>query len=207
MSDVWSTLKDIFYTLGSIAGTLALLRPLAESKMQRDVSRIDRIKSLVNEQQLVELENYITGREVPRQLFIPFDQIAYEIRTNQDGIRFSGPSAKYLTKELNALIDCYLELRDYIQVPRWEPRSFEADGIKYETWNFNKNAFEGENGIPRNYAEHIHAAEIQASEMLKAFQRFQIVSELHLFEIPLARWLLTKRFKARCLNSLKRNNT
>jgi hypothetical protein len=203
MSDAWSTLKDVFYTLGSIAGALALLRPLAESKMQRDASRIERIKLLVDEQQLVDLESCITNREVARQLFVPFDQIAHEIRTNQDGIRFSGPSAKYLTKELNALVDHYHKLREYIQVPEWEPENFDVDGIKYETWRFNKRAFEDENRIPKNYGEHIHATEIQAAEMLKAFQRFQLVSELHLFEIPLARWLLARRFRVRNLTSPK----
>lgn len=199
MAIEWSTLKDVFYTFGSIAGALALLRPLAESKMQRDMSRIERIKSIVNEQQLVDLERCINSRQVPRQYFQPFDQIAHEIRTNQDGIRFSGPYAKFLSRELSSLIDGYHKLREYIQVPEWEPRTLEIDGVKHETWDFNKRAFEDENRIPKRYGDHLYATETQAAEILKAFQRFQIVAELHLFEIPLSNWLLKRRFKARSI--------
>jgi len=201
MPVTWSTLKDVFYTFGSIAGALALLRPLAESKMQRDMVRVERIKSIVNEQQLVDLERCVNSRQVPRQYFLPFDQIGHEIRTKQDGVRFSGPYAKYLTQELGLLIDGYQKLREHIQVPEWEPRTVEIEGVIYERWDFNKRAFEDENRISKNYAGQLYATEIQAAEMLRTFQRFQIVSELHLLEMPLSKWLLKRRFKARSLDA------
>lgn len=199
MNFEWVTLKDVFYTFGSIAGAFAFFRPLVESKMQRDTARVERIKALVNEKHLVDLERRINGRQVPIHYFWPFDQIADELRTSQDGVRFSGPCAKYLTQELRSLIEDYQQLRKYIQVPEWELQRTAIGDAVHETWDFNKRAFEDQDGIPRRYADHLYAAEIQAGQMLKAFQRFQIVAELHFFETPLAKWLLRRRFKARAL--------
>ena len=199
----WSSIKDVIYTFGSIAGAVALFRPLAESKLQRDSERANRIKSILNEQQIVDIERCVTARQIPRSYFHPFTQLAHELETNQDTIRFSGPFAKLLDKELRAIVAEYEKLREYVQVSEWEPRSVEIEGTKYETWDFNKNAFADDNNIPQGYAEHLYAAEKQATEILKAFQRFQIVTELHLLEIPLSKWLVNRRFKARGLCGTK----
>ncbi|MCX5723653.1 MAG: hypothetical protein NTX84_03850 [Nitrospirae bacterium] len=197
MNIPWESLKEVLYTCGSIAGVLAFLRPVIESKLQRDSARIERIKSLVNEQKLVDLERYVYNhRHVPREIFIPFDQLAHERHTNQDGVRFTGPSARALSQELDTLLARYAGLREYIQVPMWEPRNLVVDGVTHETWHFNKSAFEDKKRIPLNYAKHLDSAAEQAAEMLRAYQRFQVVAELHLFEMPLSRWLLPKRFKA-----------
>lgn len=199
MAFEWSSIKDLIFTLGSIAGAVALFRPLAESKLQRDVERANRIKSILNEQQIVDIERCVTARQIPIKHFQPFTQLVHELETNQDAIRFSGPFAKLLDKELRAIVAAYEKFREYVQVSEWEPRSVEVEGVRQETWDFNKNAFADENNIPQGYAEHLYATEKQAAEILKAFQRFQIVTELHLLEIPLSKWLVNRRFKARGL--------
>lgn len=198
MNISWSDIKEVFFAIGSIAGVLALARPVFESKLQRDIERIQHIKSLINEQALVDLEAAVyQARRVPDDQFQPFSQLAYERRTNQDMIRFTGPLAKHLAKELDGLIAAYYGLREYIQVNEWEPRShIDTDGTKYITWDFNKQAFTNEDGIPQGYAKHLDAAAEKAAEMKCAYQRFQIVSELHLFEAPFASWLLKRRFNA-----------
>ncbi len=198
----WS-LKDVLYTLGSVAGVIAFFRPLAESKIQRDAVRIERIKGLFNEQQLVDIERCINSRQVPRSHFLPFSQLDHELETNQEVVRFSGPFAGLLKKELTSLIQEYQKLRVFVQVPEWEPRSIEVDGERFETWDFNKSAFENKDRIPEGYADHLYAAEKQAAEVLKAFQRFQVVSELHLLELPFAKWLVNRRFKSRGLCASK----
>ena len=114
-------------------------------------------------------------------------------------IRFTGPLAKHLTKELNNLTDSYQKLRSYIQVSEWELHDVKnEDGAISKAWVFNKHAhaFTSETGYPKDYAEHLDKATEQAVQMKKAFNRFQLVSELHLFETPIARFLLKKRFKA-----------
>ena len=196
MDITWSNAKEIFFVIGSIAGVIALLRPLVESKFQRDTARVDRIKSLLNEQRLVELEDRIyQSREIPCEDFEPFDQLEHERRTNQEVVRFSGALSNALSRELDAMIASYLRLREFVQVNEWEPRTRNIDGVVYQSWVFNKSAFNDSSGIPRNYAQHLDQAAEQAAQMKKAFQRFQLVAELHLFEAPLARWLLPRQFK------------
>lgn len=193
----WETVKEIFYAIGSVAGVIALARPLAESKFQRDATRVERIKALVSEQDLVDLEQFVyDSRRVEDKRFQPFDQLTHERRTNQDVVRFTGPLAKHLSRELGGLLLAYSRLREFIQVNEWEPHEYASDdGRTGFEWRFNKQAFEDEYGIARNYAKHLADAADQAAEMKKAFQGLQLVAELHLFEAPLAGWLLRHRYK------------
>lgn len=193
----WSSVKEVFFAIGSIAGVLALLRPLIEAKLRRDLVRVERIKTMINEQRLVDLEARIYNhRQVPCEDFNAFDQLAHERRTNQEVVRFTGPTAKHLAHELDELLACYYKLREYIQVNEWEPMTDNVEGVEYYSWVFNKSAFENRDGVARDYAQHLDEAAEQAVQMRRAFQRFQLVAELHLLEVPLAEWLLPRRFKA-----------
>ena len=51
-----------------------------------------------------------------------------------------------------------------------------------------------------DYVKHLDQAAEQAVQMKRAYQRFQVVAELHLFEVLVARWLLPRRFKAHGLS-------
>ena len=196
----WDDIKEVLSIFAPLVIVFTSYKLVIESKYKRDLTRIDHIKSLIDEQSLINLEYEIyQQRYVPREQFQPFDQIVYEIRTNQDVIRFTGPLANYLTKELNNLTNSYQKLRSYIQVSEWEPHNVKnEDGTISEVWAFNKNApsFSRKTGYPNDYAVHLDKAAEQAVQMKKAFNRFQLVSELHLFETPIAFFLLKKRFKA-----------
>jgi hypothetical protein len=198
----WSSVKEVFFVIGSVAGIVAFLRPLFEAKLQRDSVRVDRIKTLVSEQRLVELEDRISAsREVPYEDFAPFDQLAHERRTNQEVVRFTGPTGKHLARELDALLASYAKLREYIQVNKWVPRTEEIDGVEYQSWVFRKSAFEDRDEVMNDdYVKHLDQAAEQAVQMKRAYQRFQVVAELHLFEVLVARWLLPRRFKAHGLS-------
>src|SRR5690606_29585540 len=114
-------------------------RPVLDSKHQRDIDRAQRILKLLPEQQIVDLEPCLyQSRLVPDWMFHPFDQLAHEARTNQDGVRFSGPMSKELRRELPALLSGYKDLRELVQVPEWEPRSRVEDGTQNYYWDFNK---------------------------------------------------------------------
>lgn len=193
----WELVKEVFYAIGSVAGVLALARPLAESKFQRDLERAERIKKLLNEQEVIDLARFVYDmRRIEDKRFQPFDQLEHERRTNQEVVRFSGPLAKYFSREVDGLLSAYIKLREYVQVNEWEPHAYPTDDGKrgYE-WRFNKQAFEDVNGIARDYAKHLEEAAKQADEMKKAFQRLQLVAELHLLEAPIAGWLLRRKYE------------
>jgi hypothetical protein len=117
MEFTWSTVKEVFFAVGSVAGVLALLRPIVESKFQRDLARVERIKGLVFEQSLVDLEYSVYyARQVPDEVFRSFETLFHERHTNQESVRFTGPIAKLLTRELDALLESYSKLHKYIQV-------------------------------------------------------------------------------------------
>lgn len=195
----WVFIKQLLYVLAPIGALFAFYRKVIESKFNRDLEKIEYIKSLVKEKALVDLEYEIYQvRQVPRKQFDPFDQLSRELRTNQEVIRFTGPLSRYLKIELDNLIEAYVDLRRYIQVDEWLPQDHKnEDGSKYQAWDFNRNAnaFTQETGYPTNYASHLDCAAEQAAKMKKTFNRFQLVSELHLFEVPFAGYLLKKRFK------------
>ncbi|MES2564975.1 MAG: hypothetical protein V4637_19960 [Pseudomonadota bacterium] len=196
MEITWVGIKEVFYAVGSLAGVLALSKPLIESKFQRDAARVEHIKSLLSEQDLIDLSHYVyDSRRIEDSRLRPFDQLEHERRTNQDVVRFTGPLAKYYSRELDELLSAYAKFREYVQVPEWEPhRHVTDDGTSHFEWRFNKAAFEDHQGIARDYAKHLYEATEQAERMKRAFQRFQLVAELHLYEAPLARWLLDRRF-------------
>ncbi len=196
----WSDVRDIFYTIGAVAGVLALLRPVIESKFTRDQARLAALLKSFDEVSVVDLVNRIDGqRQVPDDLFTPFRTLAYDREKNLESARFSGPVAKHIRRETDALVKAYEELRGLIQVDEWEPKSQKhEDGSEYTVWVFNKyaNAFTGATGVPHDYAQHLTDAASKADELRRAFQRLQVVSELHLLEVPLAAYLLKFRFRA-----------
>ena len=192
-------IKQLIYIFTPIIALFAIYRKVIESKFNRDLEKIDYIKSLIKEQSLVDLIFDIDqARQVPKVHFDPFDKISHEVKTNQETVRFSGPLAKYLKIELDNLIGAYHGLRDYIQVDEWLPNQHKyEDGTRFESWDFNKNAtaFTTKTNYPKDYSKHLYEAGEQAVKMKQALSRFQIVAELHLFEVPFACYLLKKRFK------------
>lgn len=196
----WSDIKEVFYAVGATAGVVALLRPAIESKFQRDHERFADVCKLVNELNLVSLADRIESqREVPDKDFDPFRVLAHDRRHNLKNLRFSGPLAKHFLREIDAMIRAYESLRDYIQVDEWEPTSRrQENGAEHTVWVFNKGAgaFRGEDDVSIRYAKHLAEAASKADEIRRAFQRLQLVGELHFLELPLAPKLLARRFKA-----------
>ena len=194
----WPVIKEVFFAVGSAAGVIALFRPVLDKKHELDVERAERLLKLLPEQLVVDLEPALyQSRLVPEWMFQPFDQLAHEVRTNQERVRFAGPLGKALLRELAAMLQAYKDLRELVQVPEWEPHSTEgSDGTSSYYWNFNKEAFQDERGIPQGYAQHLDECVDHARSIARAYQRFQITAETHLLEVPIARWLLPRRYRA-----------
>ena|SRR6266481_3718069 len=146
---MWAEAKEVFFTIGSFAGVAALTRAFYEDKLQRDRIRIQHVKDLVSEQDLLNLEYTVWyARSAQDTIFRKLRDIEYELEKQHDDLRFSGPTAKYL---LSAV---------------------------------------------RDIAEHLENVAAKAHEITLAYQRFQIVSDLHIFEVPFAKLLLAKRIRA-----------
>lgn len=194
----WSHVKEAFFAAGSIAGLLAIFKPVFEGKFQRDLDRARGVISSLDEQKVTELADWIyLHRKVRESDFSSFDRLIYAVQNNQDSIRFSGPLKKYYKSEIADILSGYKDLREFIQVPEWEPVSHSKDDGETEVrWIFNKKSFfEKELGAPRDYAKHLYEAAESAQQIKRSFQRFQIISEMHLLEVPLAKWLLPRRFQ------------
>jgi hypothetical protein len=196
----WADIREIFYAIGATAGVIALARPAIESKFQRDQERLTGVRKLIDELALVGLASRIDNeRRIPAKNFEPFQVLEHDLRHNVDSLRFSGPLAKYISHEVDAMVKSYVELRGYIQVDEWEPRTIaQENGPEHTVWVFNKAAaaFLGDDGVSRNYAEHLSEAAGKAEQIRRAFQRLQIIGEVHFLEVPLAGLLLRRRFKA-----------
>ncbi|PKL98358.1 MAG: hypothetical protein CVV19_12190 [Gammaproteobacteria bacterium HGW-Gammaproteobacteria-9] len=195
MGVTWDGVKEIFYVIGSVAGIIALLRPVFESKYDRDKTRFNKIIEQLNEQRVIDLDSDIyQSRTILNSSFVPFDRLRNERRSNHDSVRFSGPYAKQYRDALDEMLERYGKLREFIQVDAWEPTVNPADPTD-SYWRFNKQAFM-KNGYSDAYVEHLNEAARIAEELKLKFQRFQLVGDLHLYEWPIANLLLTLRTKA-----------
>ena len=190
-------MKELFFAVGSIAGVFAFFRPVLDSKFKRDQERADQIKKLLPEQDVIDLESHVYQRRfVNCKEFEPFWSIRSDLDNNADSVRFSGPLQRYYKAELTRMVGAYKELREYIQVPWWKPSREIYDGLVEDFWEFDKSQFFKTGVEQGDYAKHLDEAGACAERIKVAFQRFQIVSDMHLLETPIAFFLLPRRFKA-----------
>lgn len=197
MDTSWATVREVFFAVGSLAGLLAFIRPVFDSKFRRDQERADRIRQLLPEDSIVDLEPQIyQSRYVSTEAFRPFAQLQNDLSNNMDSVRFSGPLKKYYRAELVRLLNAYRELRKYVQVPWWKLTTELRDGVEEIYWDFDKSQFFKDGVEKRDYAKHLDEAGACAERIKLAYQRFQVVSDMHLLESPLAFFLLPRRFKA-----------
>lgn len=146
----------------------------------------------MKEQELINLEFEIwNARAAPDCTFQAIASLQSEVKNNMEKVRFSGPSGKLLKRELVAIVDAYVHLRELIQVDYWNPIT-QNDVV---VWVFNKSSFNGESHVPIDYGAHLYECAYRAKEILRYYQRFQVVSEMHLYEIPFHRIILKRRFQ------------
>ncbi|KJV35682.1 hypothetical protein [Luteibacter yeojuensis] len=197
MNLAWSDIKEVFFTIGSVAGVFAALRPILESRFQRDQERIRRVFEILPEQMIIELESSVyTFRRVSSDDFNRFSGLIEERRANQNGLRFTGPLRERLRQETDSLLHAYKSLRELIQVPWWQPHvSDNDDGTKHYSWDFNRSAFTDFDQLAPPYAKHLDQCGERAETIRTIYQRLQVINELHFLEVPLASYLLKRRFR------------
>lgn len=193
----WAGIKEVFFALGAIAGFLALLKPVFQQKYDLDRDRIRSLMEKMPESLFSNLQ-YSTwsSRSIRAGLFDPLDHLCFDVKKKSDSVRFSGPLSSWYAQEINELVSLYKSFREYVQVPEWEPIIKDLEGEEETYWVFNKQAYETDSGDYDKYAHDLSSATKLAEKMHLQIQRLQIISELHLIEAPISRFLLPKRFLA-----------
>ncbi|NOG32818.1 hypothetical protein HLB35_15570 [Halomonas sp. TBZ9] len=191
-----SDIKDYFFLLGSIAGLIALLRPVLESKFERDRKRAEKILEIVPEEHMKAMDfDVYQARAVLTSNFYPLDRLKSEWKDGTDLVRFSGPLKAHYLKEVEQIIRNYNQLREYIQVPYWEPTSTGDDNSDALQWSFNKSYFPEPTGSKGDYNVHLSEAGELVGKIRDGLRRLQIIMEMHFLEAFFARFLLPKRLR------------
>ncbi|MGP7732865.1 hypothetical protein [Oceanimonas smirnovii] len=197
MSSWVSFFKDIFFMVGSVAGVLAFIRPVVESKHKKDLERLDAILAKFPENQIMALDSWVySSRRISSSVLMPFDEIEHKYEFGWQEMNFSGPLRRVLEQEIVFMIGEYRKFRGFVQVPEWEPK--EVDG-EYE-WIFNKNYFREGYSFSEKYVEHLEQATDVAAQLKKRYQRIQALTDLHLLEAILGRFYVPRLFKTRNLD-------
>lgn len=204
MSLSWDFFKEVFYTIGAVAGILAVFRPVLQHKYDLDNSRATAILEKFPERMLLELSTATwDARRIPTDLLIPFDELLDDIHQNLDSVRFSGPLSRYYSAEISALGDLYHEFRKYVQVPMWQPLKIDSFSISTYYWVFDKKSFLDEHGYQTDYAYHLACADELVEKMRERVRRIKLISEMHVLETPFSRILLPSRLRQSSLKKTK----
>ena len=194
MTQSWPVVKEIFFFIGSLAGFIAFFRPIFDQKHARDLERARYILASIPEQVAITLKNRIDLRMIPESMFIPFAHLEHESMNNHELLRFSGPLKKIFQHELSEITSEYRNLRNLIQVPEWERIPTGSVESTENYWCLNNSIFSWKECLKNDRDKHIDECFYHAQAILNAYQRLQITTETHLFEIILAKWLLPKRY-------------
>lgn len=121
--------KNIFYFIGSSAGLFAALRPVFESKLQQYIQNARKIIERIGENRILYLDSSIySHRCVSSEFFVDIDILSNDISEKKQCTRFSSHISCYFNTELKEIMNEYSHLRNYIQVPEWEPRYNDDNG-------------------------------------------------------------------------------
>lgn len=190
-------IKNIFYFIGSSAGLFSVLRPVFESKLQQDIQNAKKIIERIGEERILYLDSriYLNGR-VPSAFFIDMEKLSNDIQEKKQCTRFSSHVSCYFNTELKEIMNEYSYLRNYIQVPEWEPKYNSITGEP--EWHFNKHAksfYPPGEYFPANYPKHLEEAAEIADKIKIRFLRFQALTELHYIETIFHKWTVAKLYK------------
>lgn len=192
--NIWGTIKNAFYVVGSLAGILAWLRPAIESKHQEDMKRAAAILARFEESAVIDLPSFTyLYRRVPDFCLHPFDAVGHDITENRQGVRFVGPLGKTLRNELEQMIAAYSVYRKHVQVPGWIPVRDEE--TQESAWQFDRDAFNDGGRVTDRYVGELDAAAAAADAVVLRFQRFQALTELHFFEAFAPGIFVPRKFK------------
>jgi len=178
---------DIFTILGSILGAIAFFQNLFKPLMEYNIKRWEFIKvhyisdiNFKNMQLSVGSSNLFQDYDLDK-----LNSFVYAIKDNLEGIRFKSFLNKAYDNLLNEIVKKYEELREYVQVPWWQPTSAKI-------WLINKELFyrdaekSGRNEdfvkADKEYRNHLAKVDDLLSEIYQCFNRIGILANRTLLE-------------------------
>ena len=166
-------------------------------QLQQDIQNARKIIERIGENRILYLDSSIySHRCVSSEFFVDIDILSNDISEKKQCTRFSSHISCYFDTELKEIINEYINLRSYIQVPEWEPRYNDDNGKS--AWYFNKKAesfYPSGEHFPANYPKHLEEAAKIADKIKIRFLRFQALTELHYIETIFHKWTVAKLYK------------
>jgi hypothetical protein len=190
------TAKDIFFFVGSFLGILAFLRISVDALRIRDRRAWDHFREMITEADLRNLEFQVElSRRIDSQLLSRLGNLVNLIQHDDENVRFGPLLRKHFRRHLDSFVRLYFELREFVQVPWWQPERAEGDGEADRIdWFFCKKAFfSGEYPQAGTYVDHLRMAADIVAAMRVEHRALSTLSELDLVEIPLAARIVRRR--------------
>jgi hypothetical protein len=185
----FSLVKDSFFLIGSLAGLFAFIRPISESKHQKDCSKLMVLLKELEDVEITNLEfETYQARRVPDSVFGAIHGIGYRLKANDLDVNMNGPLAKLIADELTRFDQLVNDYRSFVQVPFWEPISLDDSNELFR--QFNRKYFDDRD---LDYPKALEQAAMAADRIILSYKRLKILSEVHFLEAFFMRSLGIKR--------------
>lgn len=186
--------KNIFFLIGSILGILAFAQSFFKPALDSNRKRWAEIQEYVNDTDFREVQSGTWNHRVDGRSLFRIDRLTHDIGEDAEYLRFGPVLRKQYEKVLSELVETRDSYRDLVQVPYWEP-VVGGNAEAPANWRFNRSAFIGDKGYPDGYAPHLEEATARAEKMRTVYKKLALLSELHLWEVPFAHWIIAHRVK------------
>jgi len=183
------TIKDVFFMIGSFAGIFGLISPVIESKFQDDKQKLNKILENLSEDKIIILADQVWHSKFASfDILDKYDKFSRQMREKTTDVNFSGPLKNEIYSELKSVVSGYNKLREYIQVPYWNP-ALETDINGYV---FDRSRF---SDIGDDYVEHIEGAHDCILDIRNSLRKLQVLLDFHYYETFISRLILKSRCK------------
>lgn len=189
--------KDIFFFIGSMLGIFAFIRNLIEPAFKTNREKWEKIKKKLQEDDFSDLQYEIyVRRRIQISLLQKIYSFVCDIEKDAEYLRMGPPFRRKFEKHKKNISDLHYNLRDYIQVPYWEPKPDNEYNELAREWIFNKSYFlyEVDDGH-EEYVTHLEKASDIVDEMRRQYRAISYLANLHIFEALVAKFIIKKRAK------------
>lgn len=186
----------ILTIIGSLLGTIAFFQNFIKDIFSVNKEKWKKVTEIISPLDLDNLQYQILARRIRGRLLNKLENLTYEIeKNNLDVIGFKSVFRNKIHLKLVHFKKLYDDLREYVQVPYWNPFEDKSDGVETFGYEFDKKAFFEDadrtwtqieyNDATREYADHLHKAGLIAIEMETVFLDIQKLANKEPFELVL----------------------
>lgn len=183
--------------IGSVLGTIAFIQNITKELTNTNKEKWKKVTEIITLVDYDNLQYQISGRKIRGKTLNSLENIYYIIDKNdQDIIGFKSIFKNKINQKLIELNSLHDQLREYIQVPFWNPYEEKDDnGTVTYGYAFDKNVFFEEKDstwtsadykkATDEYVDHLRKAENIAIKMEKTFARIQVLANKDPYELLL----------------------